>query len=145
VEEDVAALRFGPTGNVSMTRWRCDDPIHRHGAANQVVTPDDLNLEHFVHALRNDDRYRHHGAAGPGFDEMNLGLTREAALHEALRCFNCGVCNQCEICLIFCPDVAITRRADGTGFDIAYEYCKGCGVCNAECPRGAMSMTREGL
>jgi hypothetical protein len=29
---------------------------------------------------------------------------------EAKRCFNCGVCNDCELCLIFCPDVAIRRR-----------------------------------
>jgi pyruvate ferredoxin oxidoreductase delta subunit len=40
--------------------------------------------------------------------------------------------------------VAISRRDDG-GFDISYEYCKGCGVCAEECPRGAITMTREGL
>jgi 2-oxoacid:acceptor oxidoreductase delta subunit (pyruvate/2-ketoisovalerate family) len=54
------------------------------------------------------------------------------------------VCNSCELCLIFCPDVAITRRQAG-GFQISYKYCKGCGLCVAECPRGAMLMTREGL
>ncbi|MGD8279446.1 MAG: 4Fe-4S binding protein, partial [Gemmatimonadota bacterium] len=63
---------------------------------------------------------------------------------EARRCLNCGVCNQCELCLIFCSDVAISRRADGTGFDIDLEYCKGCGVCAEECPRGAIVMEREG-
>ncbi len=63
---------------------------------------------------------------------------------EARRCLNCGVCNRCELCLIFCPDLAISRRADGAGYDIALDYCKGCGVCVAECPRGAIVMTREG-
>ncbi len=77
--------------------------------------------------------------------EVNPGLPRDLALEEAVRCFNCGVCNQCDLCMIFCPDLAISRRADGTGFSIDYDYCKGCGVCNAECPRGAMAMTREGL
>jgi pyruvate ferredoxin oxidoreductase delta subunit len=48
------------------------------------------------------------------------------------------------VCLVFCPDVAITRRADGR-FDIDYDHCKGCGICAEECPRGAMVMTREGL
>ena len=67
------------------------------------------------------------------------------ALEEARRCLNCGVCNQCELCLILCPDVAITRQAGGTGFDIDLNYCKGCGVCAMECPRGAIVMTREGL
>jgi len=28
---------------------------------------------------------------------------------------------------------------------VAMEYCKGCGVCAEECPRGAIVMTREGL
>ena len=64
-------------------------------------------------------------------------------LAEARRCFHCGVCDGCEVCLVFCPDVAISRRPDGR-FDIDYEHCKGCGVCAEECPRGALAMTREG-
>jgi 2-oxoacid:acceptor oxidoreductase delta subunit (pyruvate/2-ketoisovalerate family) len=63
---------------------------------------------------------------------------------EARRCFNCGVCNDCELCLIYCPDAAITRR-EGGGFEIDLSYCKGCGLCAEECPRGAIVMTREGL
>ena len=27
--------------------------------------------------------------------------------------------------------------------DINYYHCKGCGLCAAECPRGAMAMSRE--
>ena len=63
---------------------------------------------------------------------------------EAKRCFNCGVCNDCELCLIFCPDNAIRRKPEG-GFEIDMDYCKGCGLCAEECPRGAIVMTREGL
>jgi len=139
-----AELRLGRLGNVSMTRWRGDDPVARHNATNDVVPFEDLNLEHFAPAPRHPDRETD-PAGSLGFVEVNRGLTRQAARAEARRCFNCGVCNRCELCLIFCPDVAISRSADGTGFDIAYEYCKGCGICNAECPRGAMMMTREGL
>ena len=65
------------------------------------------------------------------------------AIEEAERCLNCGVCNRCELCLIFCPDMAIHRREDGEGFEIDLRYCKGCGLCAAECPRGAMAMSRE--
>ncbi|MBI2536396.1 MAG: 4Fe-4S binding protein, partial [Gemmatimonadetes bacterium] len=39
---------------------------------------------------------------------------------------------------------AAISRADG-GYAVAMEYCKGCGVCAEECPRGAIVMTREGL
>ncbi|MFQ5843684.1 MAG: NAD(P)-binding protein [Planctomycetota bacterium] len=143
--DGTAALRYGRLGNVSITRWLRDDPVPRNGAVNEVVPFEDLNPDHFARVPRHPDLHLPVDHRRDGFDEANLGLSRETALDEARRCFNCGVCNRCELCLIFCPDVAISRRPDGTGFDIAYDYCKGCGVCNAECPRGAMAMTREGL
>ncbi len=78
---------------------------------------------------------------------MNAGLSDDVALLEAGRCFNCGVCNECELCLIFCGDVAISHApgSDGARFDVNMDFCKGCGVCAEECPRGAITMTREGL
>ena len=142
---DHAELRYGRIGNVSATRWRGDDPIHRNGGVNEVVPFEDLNMDHFVPESRQSDRQLLTRRGREGFNEVNLGLRWGAAVQEARRCFNCGVCNACDLCLIFCPDIAISRRADGTGFEIAYEYCKGCGVCTVECPRGAMAMTREGL
>lgn len=136
----VDGLRYGPRGNASVTRLLCDDPVFRTAPVNEVVPFEDLNVNHFVHVPRNPDGHLSPEASRCGFAEVNLGLTREAALAEARRCFNCGVCNRCELCLIFCPDVAIRRRANGQGFEIDLEYCKGCGVCVAECPRGAMTM-----
>jgi len=142
---DLAALRYGRLGNVTATRWRGDDPVVRNGAVNKVVPYEELNPAHFTPVRVHPDRRLSVERSLEGFDEVNLGLTRELAMAEARRCFNCGVCNRCELCLIFCPDVAISRRPDGTGFEIDYDHCKGCGLCNAECPRGAMAMTREGL
>jgi 2-oxoacid:acceptor oxidoreductase delta subunit (pyruvate/2-ketoisovalerate family) len=141
---ELGELRLGPDGNLSMTRWRADDPLLRVNPANRVVGPDDLNTSQFERRPRHSDRMRPAWETRHDFGETNLGLTRDEALAEAGRCFNCGVCNGCEVCLVFCPDVAISRRADGR-FDIAYDYCKGCGLCAAECPRGAIAMTREGL
>jgi 2-oxoacid:acceptor oxidoreductase delta subunit (pyruvate/2-ketoisovalerate family) len=142
---DPAALRYGKRGNLSMTRWRGDDPIVRTGEVNEVVLFEQLNMAHFQPVPRNPDRQRSLKERRNGFAEANLGLTRAEALAEARRCFNCGVCNQCELCLIFCPDVAIKRHGERAGFSISYKYCKGCGVCVEECPRGAITMTREGL
>lgn len=133
-------LRYGPRGNVSLTRLLCDDPVSRTAPLNEVVPFEDLNVSHFVHVARNSDGHLSPEASRSGFAEVNVGLSRDAALAEARRCFNCGVCNRCELCLIFCPDVAIRRRPNGQGFEIDLEYCKGCGVCVAECPRGAMAM-----
>jgi len=144
-EMDARALRHGGTGSMSITRWRGDDPVHRSGAVNEVVAFEQLNMAYFTHVPSTPDRHRAPGDSGADFGEANLGLTREQAIAEAKRCFNCGVCNDCELCLIYCPDVAIKRHSSGHGFSLSYKYCKGCGLCVAECPRGAMTMTREGL
>ena len=142
---DFTKMRYGKIGNTPITRWRDDDPVHRNGAVNEVVPFDDLNLEHFRSAPRHPDRRLAIEESKRGFAEVNQGLSWGHGIDEARRCMNCGVCNRCELCLIYCPDLAISRREDGSGFDISYDYCKGCGICNAECPRGAMMMTREGL
>jgi 2-oxoacid:acceptor oxidoreductase delta subunit (pyruvate/2-ketoisovalerate family) len=144
-ETDLETLRYGRFGNPTVTRWQGSDPIHRENGVNEVVPFEDLNLEHFESAPVHADRHLPVERSRTSFDEVNQGLNSQTGLAEARRCFNCGVCNACELCLIFCPDLAISRRTGGPGFDIDYDYCKGCGLCNAECPRGAMAMTREGL
>lgn len=139
------ALRFGGTGNMSVTRWRGDDPVERVSPVNEIVEFDRINVRHFAPAPRHADGRIPVEESRAGFAEVNRGLGRDLALQEAGRCFSCGVCNECELCLIFCPDVAVSRRTEGKGFVVALEYCKGCGVCVAECPRGAMVMTGEDL
>ena len=143
--KDAAEARIGEQGNLSMTGWRQDDPVRRVSPLRDVVTPDDLNLTHFAPADRHTD-HKPNGRTALTFAEVNLGLTQAEAISEAKRCFNCGVCNECELCMIYCADVAITRgTAEGDRFLVNLDYCKGCGVCAEECPRGAISMTREGL
>jgi 2-oxoacid:acceptor oxidoreductase delta subunit (pyruvate/2-ketoisovalerate family) len=143
---DVESLRLGGgEDNVSMTRWKDDDPVHRTAPVNEVVTYEMLNINHFTHLPRLEDRFLDPDQRKRSFAEVNLGLDQKDGIAEAGRCFNCGVCNSCELCLIYCPDVAIKRRSDNGKFEIDYDYCKGCGVCSAECPRCAISMTREGL
>ncbi len=72
-------------------------------------------------------------------------------MREAERCFNCGICNQCDNCRLFCPDLAIIRDIDRPpaapqpqGRWIDYDYCKGCGICVVECPRNAMTLEEGG-
>lgn len=63
------------------------------------------------------------------------------ALTEAARCFSCGRCTLCDNCFQVCPDMAVRRVAGG--YEIALEYCKGCGLCVAECPTGSIAMQEE--
>ncbi|MFO7894236.1 MAG: NAD(P)-binding protein [Longimicrobiales bacterium] len=136
----VDALRWG-AGNVSISRYRGDDPVRRTDPTNEVVDIPELQLAHFRHEARAEERTKN----GPmDFGEVNLGLDLAEAVAEAKRCFNCAVCNDCEVCLVFCPDNAIRRKPEG-GFEVDMDYCKGCGLCAEECPRGAIVMTREGL
>ena len=74
-------------------------------------------------------------------DEVQLPLSIQQALDEAERCFSCGHCTNCDNCLQYCPDLAITR-VEG-GYAVLSDYCKGCGVCVAECPTGSMLMQEE--
>ncbi len=77
------------------------------------------------------------------FAEIDLNISANLAIREAERCFNCGLCNQCDNCRLFCPDLAIVRDQTPCGRSIDYDYCKGCGVCVVECPRNAMSLEEE--
>jgi len=79
------------------------------------------------------------------FKEVNGGMSRGQAMREASRCFHCGDCVMCDNCLIFCPDIAITRTDDGAGYEVDLDHCKGCGICARECPRGAIVMVEERL
>lgn len=76
------------------------------------------------------------------FDEVVQGLDEESALFEARRCMSCGNCFGCDNCFGVCPDNAVIKLEPGQ-YEFNYDYCKGCGVCAAECPCGAISMVPE--
>ena len=77
------------------------------------------------------------------FDEVQGGLTEDNALFEARRCLSCGNCFECDNCFGVCPDNAVIKLGPGKRFQFNYDYCKGCGVCAAECPCGAIRMVPE--
>lgn len=77
------------------------------------------------------------------FDEVQGALTEDTALFEARRCLSCGNCFECDNCYGVCPDNAVIKLGTGQGFQINLDYCKGCGICMAECPCGAIDMVPE--
>jgi len=78
-----------------------------------------------------------------GFAEVVGNLNEENAKFEARRCLSCGNCFECDNCYGICPDNAITKLGPGKRFEFKYDYCKGCGMCAAECPCGAIRMEPE--
>lgn len=107
------------------------------------VGPDDLNLFYFRHSPRAVLRARDTRQATQSFDEVVRGLAWHQAMAEAQRCFTCGSCTSCDNCYVFCPDVAVTRDADRRTYRVDFDHCKGCGICAAECPRGAIALVPE--
>lgn len=79
------------------------------------------------------------------FDEVQGGLDESNALFEARRCLSCGNCFECDNCYGVCPDNAVIKLGPGKGFEFNYDYCKGCGICVAECPCGAIKMVPEDI
>jgi NADPH-dependent glutamate synthase beta subunit-like oxidoreductase len=78
------------------------------------------------------------------FEEVVGGLEESNALYEARRCLSCGNCFSCDNCYGVCPDNAVIKLgAPGERYAIDYDFCKGCGICAAECPCGAIEMVPE--
>jgi 2-oxoacid:acceptor oxidoreductase gamma subunit (pyruvate/2-ketoisovalerate family) len=105
------------------------------GSAAARVAPGEIRFDHFDVLPPRADRQFAPPGLKDNFDEVNLGL---ANADEALRCFSCGHCTHCDTCLVLCPDGVIVRTGDG--YRVDGEFCKGCGMCVAECPRSAMEM-----
>ena len=79
------------------------------------------------------------------FDEVQGSLDESNALFEARRCLSCGNCFECDNCYGVCPDNAVIKLGPGQRFAFNYDYCKGCGMCVAECPCGAILMQAEAI
>ena len=77
------------------------------------------------------------------FEEVVKGLDETNALFEARRCLSCGNCFECDNCYGICPDNAVIKLGPGKRFRFNYDYCKGCGICVAECPCGAIKTEPE--
>jgi Pyruvate/2-oxoacid:ferredoxin oxidoreductase delta subunit len=107
-------------------------------APEALVSPAHVRFSHFEVARPRPERHAGAALRARGFDEVNGGLDDAS---EADRCFSCGRCTLCDTCVLSCPEGVVSRTGDGYAIDDA--FCKGCGMCVAECPRRAMEMTLE--
>jgi len=124
---------------ISMRAYRGEVTIPE----GEAVSFEEVNDFYFPDVKRAAPRRLPMAQSVSGFKEVVKGLSKPQALREAGRCFHCGDCVMCDNCLIFCPDIAITRKEDASGYDVDLDHCKGCGICARECPRGAIIMVEE--
>jgi NADPH-dependent glutamate synthase beta subunit-like oxidoreductase len=124
-------------GPVSFRRYlEGQDSSHRL----DVAPFESLALSYFHRKARNEERKTASSGRRKGFKEVKLGLARNAVSIEANRCLGCGSCIECNNCFNYCPDSSVLIGAE---LSIDYDYCKGCGICENECPAGFIHMERE--
>jgi NADPH-dependent glutamate synthase beta subunit-like oxidoreductase len=138
LRETLAACRVGTGPVLSMEGYLGGARAHRN---RRIVAYEDLNADYFEAAVRAvPDRIELNGRRH-SFDEIDATLPAEKAAAEADRCFNCGICNACDNCRLFCPEIAVVVENGRRRIDL--DFCKGCGICVTECPRSAMAMEEE--
>jgi len=74
---------------------------------------------------------------------VRQGFGVETAVEEARRCLGYILCESCDLCRLFCPDLCITRDEKTNEIKIDYCWCKGCGICAETCPKGAIKLVLE--
>jgi 2-oxoacid:acceptor oxidoreductase delta subunit (pyruvate/2-ketoisovalerate family) len=136
------AVGHGKKAARQIDGWLRDEPAQdspKHAAA----TFERLNTWYYSDASKTLRPQLDLARRTSSFDEVQQGLTEDNALFEARRCLSCGNCFECDNCYGVCPDNAVIKLGPGKRFRFDLDYCKGCGVCAAECPCGAIEMVPE--
>jgi NADPH-dependent glutamate synthase beta subunit-like oxidoreductase len=132
-------------------RGTCNTNVAVHNFDNRseryIIPHDKLFLGHFSAVTRNhrDIITLNKESALGNFDERLGVLSQEKAVAEAKRCMSCGMCFECDNCVVYCPQTAVYRvkKAQATtGRYVATDYnkCIGCHICADVCPTGYIQM-----
>ncbi len=126
-----------------------DFAVHNYEdrAANEIISSERLFLAHFNYEARHLRE-----AFGPDaeqvlghFEERARCLEEAEAVAEADRCMSCGMCFECDNCVIYCPQDAVYRvkkdqKTMGRYVATDYTRCIGCHICADVCPTGYIDM-----
>jgi NADPH-dependent glutamate synthase beta subunit-like oxidoreductase len=111
---------------------------------HELASFDTLNTWYYADAPRTHRPRLEQVRRQTTFEEVVQTLDERNALFEARRCLSCGTCFSCDNCYGVCPDNAVIKLGEpGELYEIDLDFCKGCGMCVAECPSGAIQMVPE--
>ncbi len=112
-----------------------------------IIPHTELFLGHFDEEERNARNHKLVNVDNVlgNFDERLIGYTEEEAQKEAGRCMSCGLCFECDNCVMYCPQDAVFKvKKDestlGRYVDTDYAKCVGCHICADVCPTGYIQM-----
>jgi Pyruvate/2-oxoacid:ferredoxin oxidoreductase delta subunit len=112
-----------------------------------VISHKELFLGHFPFVARNRRGMVSLTAAEAlnNFQERLQPLLEAQAVAEAKRCMSCGLCFECDNCVVYCPQTAVFRVPKakstlGRYVDTDYNKCIGCHICADVCPTGYIQM-----
>ena len=116
-------------------------------AAQEIIPYDELFLGHFPFTprlLREEHGPDAEEVLGH-FEERMKNFSDEQAVEEAERCMSCGMCFECDNCVVYCPQDAVFRvkkdeSTTGRYVDTDYNKCIGCHICADVCPTGYIDM-----
>lgn len=135
----------GPTRGTSEAKFAVHNFEDR--AANEIIAHEDLFLGHFPASARHHRSEIHIGADEVigNFVERLVPLPEKDTVDEAKRCMSCGLCFECDNCVVFCPQGAVSRtpkneRTTGRYVETDYAKCIGCHICRDVCPTGYIQM-----
>jgi len=113
----------------------------------QIIPHDELFKAYFPYVAREhrDEVHIEGDDVLGNFEERIKGLTEEQAQKEGGRCMNCGMCIECNNCIIYCPQDAVhkVKKSDyavGRYVYTDYSACIGCHICMDVCPSGYIKM-----
>ena len=113
----------------------------------EIISSDRLFLGHFEYKerIKRDENVPDAEHVLGHFQDRIVPLTEEQAIAEAGRCMSCGMCFECDNCVIYCPQDAVFRvkkdqKTMGRYVDTDYMRCIGCHICADVCPTGYIDM-----
>jgi NADPH-dependent glutamate synthase beta subunit-like oxidoreductase len=114
---------------------------------SQIIKHNALFKGHFNYVARStrDERHVEAEQVLGDFAERIVGFSEAQAQAEGKRCMSCGMCFECDNCVIYCPQTAVARvpkkeRAVGRYVETDYGKCIGCHICADVCPSGYIQM-----
>ena len=141
---------FGPTkedGKRGTSEAKFAVHNYEDRGANEIIPQDQLFLGHFMPEDRNKRQMSQLDSESvlQNFEERMQGLDEETVVVEAKRCMSCGMCFECDNCIIYCPQEAVKRTPKSdttTGRYVYTDYskCVGCHICADVCPTGYIVM-----